>query len=254
MGVDAEMLVIIDDPENHLTEKQVLDVSVRMCKTIGFGFFFVHKNCDLDISGDGHHALSIIKPHEDEEYESQHLGKCCYFQDGDTIVAKPNQQFIRVHMWARYYGPGYERGDALKILATAEFLERNINGSRILYGGDSSGICAEPFDAGARAELRDYFFKYAHRPYRERKNPFYANPKPILECKTCETEAIHSGGGRGEEYYYCDGCGIKLAFNPETGDLWRRSNIDREFTKKTHIIHDEGGRWRFEAISCEVKQ
>lgn len=71
---------------------------------------------------------------------------------------------INVSSGARYYGPDYERGPCVEILAAAQWLEEKIGA--VYYGGDD---CDPPelFDAAARKALWAHFLKHGGRPYRE---------------------------------------------------------------------------------------
>lgn len=190
MGVDAQMLV---KTRRALSENAVHALALDLAEAFGPEKFYLNR--EADDYGDGshypaHHALSIVDKFE---------------QDGDTIFPSPGEQFIEVHTWHRYYGVGYERGDLPTYIGIAEWLERRIPGCAVFYGGDSSGICAEPFDAASRAALMDHFAKVGHKPYRggwdrERDGPL---------CDFCRIQMQRCGWGPEWAAWSCAGCGDK---------------------------------------------
>jgi hypothetical protein len=74
---------------------------------------------------------------------------------------------LNVNFWHSYYGVGYERGDLLLFITTAEWLEERLPGCRLFYGPDSTGE-TRPFDAPERARIRKYFEQVGHEPYRRK--------------------------------------------------------------------------------------
>lgn len=88
-----------------------------------------------------------------------------YEQDGSDITPDTGEHFLHVNLSSRYYGPGYERGPAISIIAVAGWLERRIPGAAIWYGGDSSGVIAKPFGKAEREQLFDHFVQHGHLPY-----------------------------------------------------------------------------------------
>lgn len=209
MGVDAEMFVRIKGRENWLNEDQVRRLSYDLASTIGHDHFFIQQVDEQKPFGPPHHALTIIKPYGQAEYEDGYpdlKGKVVWLQDGDPIFAEEGEQFILVHLYTRYYGEGYERGNWLVIRTTAEFLEQALSGSQVWYGGDSAGILAEPFDAVARAKLHRHWLSNGRRPYARAFTPF-GDSRPAPECPTCKVPMFSTGGGQGQSFWSCDGCG-----------------------------------------------
>lgn len=195
MGVDAQMFV---KTRNPLSEKEVRRLAVDLCEAFGADKFAIGEDWPIyDDSydkqvGKGRHSLQIIKK---------------YNQDGPTLKPKKGEQFIEVHMWTRYYGPGYERGDLPFIIAVAEWLEIRIPGCEVWYGGDSSGINAELFDKAARSALFEHFVKGGHRAYRG----YFGQGRGTQPlCGFCDYAMNNYGGGPGVEFYGCDGCGKKV--------------------------------------------
>jgi len=140
-----------------------------------------------------------------------------YQQDGEDILPEKGEQFIEVHLAGRYYGPGYERGNLPKYISIANWLEVRIPNSSIFYGGDSSGICAEPFDAKGRAKMWAHFCQYGHRPYTGAFGSF--KNEGVTLCSFCKTPMTDTGGGGGDTYLYCAGCGKRRIKIGKTGEL-----------------------------------
>lgn len=76
--------------------------------------------------------------------------------DGQTVLEVWN-------CW-RYYGEGYERGPFPQIYMLAEWLERNIPGAAVWYGGDTSAFPA-PWPAEERERFKAFFCEHGHADY-----------------------------------------------------------------------------------------
>lgn len=209
MGIDAEILVRIKGRENWVEESAELDEAYRLASTIGARHFFIYRDNETGALKD-HHALSIIKPENNKwgDAEPEHIGKVVFYQDGDPIVAGDDEQFLRVHLWSRYYGPEYPRGDWLVIRSVIWYLSRRFKGE-VWYGGDSGGVCAQLMTPEVIAEFDDFFFENAQRPYYKGWNAggFMGKDEP-MECPTCKP-ILMTRNGWGPNYagYFCDGCG-----------------------------------------------
>src|SRR5690242_12691729 len=142
MGIDAEMFVRTMQP---LSEHAVREMAWELAEAFGAERFWIFKRPNYE-----RRALQII----DE-----------WTQDGPTLHPLPGEQFIAVAPATRYYGIGYERGDLPFLIALAEWLEARIPSGSVWYGGDSSGVHAEPFDSGVRRQLFAHFAVHGHRPY-----------------------------------------------------------------------------------------
>lgn len=197
MGVDAEMIVRIKGTENHLAPEDEIKTAYEMASTFGAHRFFVWGTPGED---DFHHALRIMQPNDE--------GLLVYEQDGPEIIAEPDEQLIKVFLFDRYYGPGYERGDWPFFCMIAEWLEWKFPKGRVWYGGDSGGICAEPLTKEKRDELTRHFFENGHRPYVRGMPLIFARGSDAPDCPTCQTPLYSCGGGRGDAFFACDGCGI----------------------------------------------
>jgi hypothetical protein len=181
MGIDAEMFV--RSTAKH-TEEEVRKIAWEMCAVFGVDNF--------DVRRDGpyaRHALEIV-----DKYE----------QDGPTIKPRKGETFIRVFLATRYWGPGYERGNLALILAVAEWLERKFPKGAVWYGGDSSGVCAEPLDKAARSKLMDHAAS-AHGVDYHVGHGRYPSGETCEFCNVSMSEYRWGGGSTG---YICLGCNL----------------------------------------------
>lgn len=136
MGIDAQMFVKIKKP---FTPKKVNELAYALGCSFGPEKFWIFRGNDY---GAPQHALEIVKHG---------------VQDGPDIIVPKGCQLLEVHPCTRYYGEGYERGDLPFLVMLAEWLERNIPDAQILYGGDSGGVCAEPFGPEERKKAIGYW-------------------------------------------------------------------------------------------------
>ena len=202
MGIDAEMFVRLRRrPE--VTSEEVREASYWLASTLGHDHFFISEE---------HHVLELIKPQsaEDRWRDSTYDGKICWHQDGLTLVAEEGEQFVRVHLWSRYYGEGYERGNWMLLRTVVEWLKRRWPDGAVWYGGDSGGVCAEELTS-ARLEKLDrlYFCKG-----REAYTHFSLRGSSHVWCLTCEHEMANIGGGGADNYLFCHGCGQEVIETP----------------------------------------
>jgi hypothetical protein len=150
-----------------------------------------------------------------------------YTQDGDTVLAAPGEYLLELSLWTRYYGENYERGDILTICAVAEWIEANMQPCEVWYGGDSSGVCIEPFGDKRRRELRrhlygqkgcDYFSSWGTPP----------NAMPP-KCGLCvpEEKRQQYGSGMGGNFaaVSCGGCGKNFETR-DGGTTWQERKDD----------------------------
>lgn len=189
MGVDAEMFVRVRPP---LSDRQIQRLGFEMGGAFSPGKFWVDRK-------QNRRALYAI-----DRYE----------QDGPTLRPKEGEQFVRVQLWDRFYGEGYERGDLPFIIMVAEWLEHRIRAvdgnesAEVWYGGDSSGICATRFDAKRRLELFRYFVEQAHRPYRTGWD--LGGAKLSRHCTFCDEPMVqYMWGGADRAGFSCHGCGLQ---------------------------------------------
>lgn len=225
MGVDAQMLVrtrVIHDPQ------QVRRLSVDLAEAFGHKRFWIGEDWPVydaayeKLAGTGRHALQIIER---------------YTQDGDDILPEPGEQFIECYPATRYYGEGYERGDLSFLIAVAEWLEHRIPDARIYYGGDSSGICAEPFDRAARADAFRHFATVGHRPYAGGFASVFGSGAPPV-CGFCDYAMTSCGGGRGTEFLHCAGCGKRAVRSAGAVHILDRK-CDEFFGWEKHVVQGQ---------------
>lgn len=169
-------------------------------------------------------AISLSRYYGEEDPDvplpNRQEGKC-WFQDGDTKYAQPDEWFLEVSLWTRWYGAGYERGDLLTLCAVAEWFEANIPGCEVWYGGDSSGVCVEPWPEAARTLLRRHYYSEQGRHYVNSSDGFGSSsvrPKP---CGLCVGGANMNQYGSGGNYVavHCGGCG-KNFVTRDNGATW----------------------------------
>lgn len=226
MGVDPKLFARIKGQQNWMSDAHVRDLAVRLAAALGHErFTIITPGHGFSWHPDGRHALSIetetvsarlaeIAEYDDKwaSEERQRLSLAdpsaiVITQDGPTIILGPDEQVVEAHLMSRYYGIGYERGDWPTIRAVAEFLELHIPGCAIWYGGDSSGVCAEPFGPAAREALNRHYLSVGHTPYRSHFGSFRGTPAP--HCSFCVADMQNSGGGGSEDFWFCEGCGQK---------------------------------------------
>ncbi len=165
---------------------------------------------------------------DDEEETPCEVGKVWY-QDGPSIDAEDGEWFLNVSLWTRYYGIGYERGDLLTICAIAEWIEANIPDCAVWYGGDSSGVLMEPFDANARAKLRRHLWSESGRAYFGgfgRAMGSGLRPKPCGLCVPDEPRFNEYGFGKDYTAVRCAGCG-KSFETRDGGATWITKEEDK---------------------------
>lgn len=199
MGIDAELLVRNKSP---LSEREVRKVSFALVEAFGVSNFLVSGPGEYSPNDPGEHALRIVP---------------VYKQDGPAIHPREGEQLIRVGLFHRYYGQGYERGNLPLIVAIADWLEKRFSNSEIWYGGDSSGVCAEPFPESARAALFDYFCRVGHQPYRTA-----GSGQTCAFCADAEMVACRFGGGT--VGYACQGCHLRRLVSKSglVRESWRK--------------------------------
>jgi hypothetical protein len=121
-----------------------------------------------------------------------------------------------------------ERGNLPDYIAVANWLEVRIPGCSVFYGGDSSGICAEPFDARSRAKYWDHFCRYGHRPYTGAFGSFFNAPSMV--CGFCKVNMTNVGGGGGDSYFSCGSCSRRVIYEGKTGKTIKVKSGEDFFT------------------------
>jgi hypothetical protein len=192
MGIDARLIVRLRRP---ISDEELVKVAASMCAAFRVESFSLNR--EGRYGEKPRHALTRIAP-------SQQDGLPHYEQDGPDIVGDSRETFICAHIWSRFYGEGYERGDWPFLRCLILWLRRNLEGE-VWYGGDSSGVCAEAMTDVRLAELDDHFFRVGHDPYLGYELPGFEREKPT--CGFCGGRPMrNSGGGQGKEFWTCSGC------------------------------------------------
>lgn len=150
-----------------------------------------------------------------------------YFQDADPVFAAPGEWLLKLSLWTRYYGVGYERGDILTLCAIAEWIEVNMQPCEVWYGGDSSGVELARFDDAARRKLRAHLYGQQGRDYFSSwGTPPRAMPP---KCGLCVPEEKRQQYGSGMNGNYaavsCGGCG-KCFKTEDAGATWTETKDD----------------------------
>lgn len=184
MGIDAEMFV---RTKAKVTKEEVREWAYRLGEAFGPDNFWIWKDKDRI-----RHCLELTG---------------VYHQDGPEIKPEHGEVFIQVHPATRYYGRGYERGNLPFLAAIAEWLEANIPGAEVWYGGDSSGVEAKKFNRAARQKLLQHFYKYGHSPYHRFDGLLSKDGLEAPLCKCCWKKMRQFGWGQNYAAFNCDGCG-----------------------------------------------
>lgn len=180
MGIDAQMLLRI---KGEITDDEILSLAINAYERFG-SILFVWNRDDL---GGKRHCITR---------------ETVYQQDGDDIEPEHGETFLEVHLSGRYYGEGYERGNLPNYIMLAEYFEAVLPGVKVMYGGDSSGVCAEGFGKAERDALFAHFVKNGHSPYNSHFDRDHDGP----ECDLCKIQMIRCGWGRNFKKWYCRGC------------------------------------------------
>lgn len=211
MGIDAEMLAR-RVPRSRVTDKWLKELSWKMGQSLGAGKFFIDRE-----KGYG----AITRTNDRYRYDDSPEPGTVYTQDGDDVPAVGDECLLQVHLWGRYYGKGYERGDILFYIAVAEWLEMNIPGCEVWYGGDSSGVCAVPFTQELRKELREHLYSTEGRAYFTswgQRDEFGLPPACAL-CPDGKYCGERFGSGRTFASFRCAGCGHSCETH-DSGATW----------------------------------
>lgn len=144
-----------------------------------------------------------------------------YSDDGPReLRAAPDEVLLQLNLWGRYYGPGYERGDILTYCAIAEWLEQNIHGCEVWYGGDSGGVELKRFDAEYREELRKHLYSEEGRDYFNYGfGAANCRPKACGLCPGGKYLGSQYGSGCNYAAFNCAGCG-KSVESRDNGKTW----------------------------------
>jgi hypothetical protein len=232
MGIDAEILVR-KVKASVVTDVWLKELSWRLCESIGVEHFFVSASPEY---GDNAPRLAIDRTLNRYREENTPPPGSEYHEDSYTPVkAEPGECLLELSLSGRYYGPGYERGNILVYCAIAEWLEHNIPGCEVWYGGDSSGVLAEPFNEAKRVELRKHLYGEEGREYFRHSGMGKA---PLLPpaCALCPhgrywgSQCMWGGHINGKPNtttagFHCPGCG-KSTETRDGGQTWQERKRD----------------------------
>lgn len=205
-----------DDWLNHCHDDEWKDIDDRIRADVGPAPEERRRSIELT-----NYIYPIGDDDESIPVEYRQPGRC-YTQDGDTIFAKQDEWFLTVSLWSRYYGVDYERGDLLTLCAVAEWCEVNIPNCEVWYGGDSSGVCVEPWPESKRLELRRHLYSTKGRDYFAYSSRYGQKTMHPDPCGLC------IGGGRFEQFgsggsyvaVHCASCG-KSFDSRDNGATWQ---------------------------------
>lgn len=165
-----------------------------------------------------------------KDYNVPHTARApgmVYFQDADPVYAEPGEWLLKLSLWTRYYGVGYERGDILTLCSIAEWIEANMQPCEVWYGGDSSGVELAPFGDPARRELRQHLYSQQGRNYFQS----WGTPPKVMppKCGLCVPDECRQQYGSGMNGNYaavsCAGCG-KCFKTEDAGATWTETKDD----------------------------
>ncbi len=185
MGVDAEMVVRWDQ---ELTDAELLRLSYETVAAFGTKKLWVRRDGEY---GAPRHALS-----RGTDYE---------------LVPDPGafKTLLTVHLWTRYYGSGYERGDLPFILSLTRWFRTRLDGCTIYYGGDSGEALLELTSPEGEGELWQHFVDNQHFPYTKGWDRTSDDAIPTPRCDFCDEPTLRYGWGNGGLFgaFNCPGCG-----------------------------------------------
>jgi len=191
MGVDAVMLVQLRE---SITDADLLRANYQIAEAMHGRVFFLSSDEDLKRGCEIRRALNRITAETEYIYEP----------------AERDGLWLRVSLWGRYYGPGYERGNLWDYIAVAEWCERVFPAARVFYGGDSGGDGVELFDAPVRTELIAHWASKGGRPYfagEDESGQRWLDKNPLQPtCPLCQHKATQYGTGASFASWTCDAC------------------------------------------------
>lgn len=188
MGIDARMLV---RTHRKVSAEEVKQIAVRAQIAIGTD--------TLDVSRpgrwykNGRHSLTLVEG--------------AWEQDGPDIEPENGETFVEVHLTTRFYGPGYERGNLVGILAVARYMRAAFAPCEVWYGGDSSGVLARHLDDKYEAELWAHFMSTEARRYFASFGGLGKRDAHSVHCDFCGINANENMWSGGDTGHYCPSCG-----------------------------------------------
>lgn len=224
MGVDARMVFTMSGEPKA---ERLRQIQYCLMEKVGKELFW----CDT------YQNPSTGKHENDRKFPQPFLVPVgTYEQDGPDLIL-PNA--VKVKLFCRYYGDGYERGPALNLIAVMLTLLGLPDVTAVYYGGDSSGICAEPFTREKVLALLDHFCRVGHEPYHsyfDRGERQGESPR----CSYCGVPLLRNGWGQRFAVFYCQGCGETLTLRDEDFDNWKNGTMDvRQFPRFGGVAQPE---------------
>lgn len=239
MGIDAEIFV----KTTHIPTQEELEE--WRCK---LGDAFDPENF---LIGTHQPALEVVSAVYQDSFEEPEL------------KPKEGEVFIKVNIWSRYYGIGYERGDYPFIYTLIRWLEANIPEAVVYYGGDSSGCLFEHFHREKREHLMDHFLRSGHAPYRDYFDPSGGQGKlgnlkhvarPVCPRGGCGPKSLRQYGF-GAQYIglNCVACGLDV-WTEDNGGHWFAGKHDLGFEKDAVVLFEMHNGVDWEEIDPRVKK
>lgn len=185
-----------------VTKKELLDLSWRIGDAFWVEPFSVWEKGDLYKDCTAQHALDFPDTERRDTY---------------ALLQKEGETVIEVNLRGRYYGPKYERGNLPQLIAIAAWLEANILGAKIWYGGDCDNELIL-WDKDARDVAFAHFVKVGHAPYIQgfdRDEMSWARPV----CAFCQKPMTQFGFGHNYAAYTCLGCDAETKTD-DGGKTW----------------------------------
>lgn len=222
MGIDARM-VLRKVRSEDVNDDRLLEWSMDLCRACGPSNFFIRHD-DARVPVNARHAISRTGTRWREEGDP--MPGRVYRQDGPDVIAEIGECLLQVHLFDRYYGVGYERGDLLTQCGIAEACEVIVPGCEVWYGGDSSGVLLHPWPDEVRRDLRRHLYSPQGRDYFKesdllkgssaRRGEEWEPPRCAL-CASTPMERFGYGNGYGA--YSCLSCGQRL-MTKDAGMTW----------------------------------
>ncbi len=179
MGVDAEMAFTATE---ELDEARIRNMQFHLLHRVGKEFFFRYN-------------------HDTGEASKFFIHRAKEFQlDSDDVIR--GEFLYRLGLYTRYYGPDYERGDALKLCAVMLWLNAQPDVRAVYYGGDSSGGTPEKFDNEKVLSLLGHFTCHGRLPYLH----YFDRNERTPKCPHCWEPMWHYGSGNNYWAFQCLGC------------------------------------------------
>jgi hypothetical protein len=187
MGVDAEILITTD---KKFTKKEVRHLAYELSSAFGRDPFWIDR-------ADDRHALNICN----EDYMLLTIPE-----------EERSKQVLQVSTLMRYYGEGYERGPAAKLLMVMLWLKNRIPKCKVFYGGDTGAELEEVTDEYWN-NLFNYWCQNRTEHYKRSFTNLGGKTNPIEHCNFCDVEMVQCGWGNEYSGYRCLGCGLEVEIN-----------------------------------------